>query len=66
MLNRMTGLINDAIFGIFLNVKEVQENTYSFMAGGLQDESKANAAIDASENIIEKTTDLKPSGQQKK
>ena len=66
MLNRMTGLINEAIFGIFLSVKEVQENTYSFMAGGMQDESKANAAIDASEAIIEKTTDLKQAGEEEK
>ena len=55
----MTGLINEAIFGLFLNVKTVQENTYSFMAGGLQDTTKADDAIDASNEIIEKTTDLK-------
>ncbi len=59
MLNRMTGLINEAIFGLFLNVKTVQENTYSFMAGGLQDTTKADDAITASNEIIEKTTDLK-------
>lgn len=66
MLNRMTGLINDAIFGIFLSVKAVQDNTYAFMAGGMQEEDKADAAIEASNDIIEKTTDLKSSGQQEK
>lgn len=59
MLNRMTGLINDAIFGIFLSVKDVQESTYAYMAGGLQDEEQADNAISASNDIIEKTTDLK-------
>lgn len=66
MLNRMTGLINDAIFGIFLSVKNVQDNTYAYMAGGMQDETKANAAIDASNDIIERTTDLKQAGQEEK
>lgn len=64
MLNRMTGLINDAIFGIFLSVKNVQDNTYSYMAGGMQDETMADAAIDASNDIIERTTDLKQAGQE--
>ena len=66
MLNRMTGLINDAIFGIFLSVKNVQDNTYSYMAGGMQDETMADAAIDASNDIIERTTDLKQAGQEQK
>ena len=61
MLNRMTSLINDAIFGIFLNVKEVQESTYAYMAGGMTDETEADAAIDASNDIISKTKDLKQS-----
>jgi|TARA_B100000085_G_C18545337_1_gene513628 hypothetical protein len=60
MLNKMTGLINDAIFGIFLSVKNVQESTYAYMAGGLQDESQADNAIAASNDIIAKTSDLKP------
>ena len=66
MLNRMTGLINDAIFGIFLSVKNVQDNTYAYMAGGMQEEEKANAAIDASNDIIQRTTDLKQAGQEEK
>tara|TARA_Y100001973_G_C5184882_1_gene327191 strand:- start:133 stop:2052 length:1920 start_codon:yes stop_codon:yes gene_type:complete len=66
MLNRMTGLINEAIFGLFLSVKTVQENTYSFMAGGLQDTGKADDAIAASNEIIEKTTDLKQASPEEK
>ena len=58
----MTSLINDAIFGIFLSVKNVQDSTYSYMAGGMQDESKADEAITASNDIIKRTKDLKQSG----
>jgi hypothetical protein len=64
MLNKMTGLINDAIFGIFLSVKNVQDNTYAYMAGGMQEEERADAAIDASNDIIQRTKDLKQSGQE--
>ena len=64
MLNKMTGLINDAIFGIFLIVKNVQDNTYAYMAGGMQEEEKADAAIDASNDIIQRTKDLKQSGNE--
>lgn len=65
MLDRMTGLINDAIFGIFLSVKNVQENTYAYMAGGMTEEPRADAAIDASNDIIKKTRDLKSSKEEK-
>ena len=66
MLNRMTGLLNEAIFGMFVSIKEVQENSYSFMAGGLQEEEKADEAIRASNDIIQKTRDLKQAGEQEK
>ena len=64
MLNKMTGLLNEAIFGMFVSIKEVQENSYAFMASGLQEEEKADEAIRASNDIIEKTRDLKPSADQ--
>ena len=64
MLSRMTGLLNEAIFGMFVSIKEVQENSYSFMAGGLQEEEKADEAIRASNDIIQKTRDLKQAGEQ--
>lgn len=64
MLNKMTGLLNEAIFGMFISIKEVQENSYAFMASGLQEEEKADEAIRASNDIIEKTRDLKPSADQ--
>ena len=64
MLNRMTSLLNEAIFGMFVSIKEVQENSYSFMAGGLQEEEKADEAIRASNDIIQKTRDLKQAGDE--
>ena len=64
MLNKMTGLLNEAIFGMFVSIKEVQENSYAFMASGLQEEEKADEAIRASNDIIEKTRDLKTSTDQ--
>ena len=59
MLNRVTGLLNESLFDIFVNVKAIQDNTYAYMAGGLQDNKKAEEAITASENVISKTEELK-------
>ena len=59
MLNKMTQDLNEAIFDIFTNVKVVQENTYAFMAGGLQDDEKAKASIKASNAIAYKTEELR-------
>lgn len=61
MLNRMTSVLNSAIFDIFLSVKTIQENTYSYVAGGMQEDDKANEAITASSNVISKTMELKSS-----
>jgi len=59
MLNRMTAELNESIFEIFTNVKAVQENTYAFMAGGLQDDTKAQESIKASNKIAYKTEELR-------
>ena len=59
MLNRMTSILNNAIFDIFLSVKSIQENTYSYVAGGMQEDQKADAAITASSQVISKTVELK-------
>jgi len=56
----MTKELNESIFEIFTNVKLVQENTYAFMAGGLQDDEKAEASIKASNAIAYKTSELRP------
>ncbi len=59
MLNKMTTDLNEAIFDIFMNVKSVQENTYAFMAGGLQDDERAQESIKASNRIAFKTEELR-------
>ena len=60
MLNKMTADLNEAIFDIFTNVKVIQDNTYSFMAGGLQEDEKATASIKAANAIAYKTEELRP------
>ena len=62
MLNRMTSVLNNAIFDIFVNVKAIQDNTYGYVAGGMQDDSKATNAIEASTNVISKTEELQGKG----
>tara|TARA_R100001510_G_C7645846_1_gene203168 strand:- start:98 stop:1918 length:1821 start_codon:yes stop_codon:yes gene_type:complete len=59
MLNRMTSVLNEAIFDIFLSVKSIQDNAYSYVAGGMQEDQKADAAITASSQVISKTMELK-------
>jgi len=59
MLNRMTSVLNEAIFDIFVSVKSIQENTYAYVAGGMQEDERANEAITASSNVISKTMELK-------
>ena len=60
MINKMSQDLNEAIFDIFTNVKIIQDNTYGFMAGGLQDDEKARASIKASNAIAYKTEELRP------
>ena len=60
MLNKMTVDLNEAIFDIFTNVKIIQDSTYSFMAGGLQEDEKATASIKAANAIAYKTEELRP------
>ena len=48
-----------SIFEIFTNVKSVQENTYAFMAGGVQDDEKAKQSIEASNRIAARTEELR-------
>lgn len=61
MLNRMTKELNEAIFDIFVSVKDVQEGTYAYVAGGLSDEvdHEAQKAIKASNKIASKTEELR-------
>ena len=61
MLNKMTRELNEAIFDIFVSVKEVQEGSYAYVAGGLSDDvdHEAQKAINASNKIASKTEELR-------
>lgn len=59
VLNRVTKLLNESLFDIFVNVKAIKDNTYAYMAGGMQQSGLADEAITASANVISKTTELK-------
>ena len=60
VLNRMTEELNRSIFTIFQSVKVIQEGTYAFMAGGLQDDNEADRAIAASREVEGKVAELRP------
>jgi hypothetical protein len=60
VLNKLTEELNQSIFSLFTSVREIQEGTYAFMAGGLQDDAEAQKAITASQNVEEKTQELRP------
>jgi len=60
VLNRLTEELNQSIFAIFQSVKDITEGTYAFMAGGLQNDSEAQKAINASRTVEEKTQELRP------
>lgn len=64
MLNRMTSVLNESLFDIFLNVKSIQDNTYAYVAGGMSEDERANEAITASSNVITKTMELKSARDQ--
>ena len=59
MLNRVTGILNESLFDIFVNVKAIQDNTYAYIAGGMQKDEQAEKAIEASGNVISKTEELR-------
>lgn len=59
MLNNMTRELNEAIFDIFVSVKEIQEGSYSYIAGGLAEDEQAQKAINASKRVSEKTEELR-------
>lgn len=58
VLNRVTGLLNESLFDIFVNVKAIQDNTYAYIAGGMTKDEQAEEAIKASGNVISKTEEL--------
>lgn len=59
VLNKLTAELNQGIFAIFQSVKMIQEGSYAFMAGGLQDDAQAEKAINASRDVEAKTQELR-------
>jgi len=60
MLDQITTELNQTIFSLFQSVKDIQEGTYAFMAGGLRDDAEAQKAITASNDVAAKTEELAP------
>ena len=58
ILNKLTAELNQSIFSLFQSVKDIQEGTYAFMAGGLNDDNEARKAIKASNDVAAKTEEL--------
>ena len=58
MLDKLTAELNQTIFSLFQSVKDIQEGTYAFMAGGLNDDNEARRAITASNDVAAKTEEL--------
>jgi len=58
ILNKLTAELNQSIFSLFQSVKDIQEGTYAFMAGGLSDDNEARKAITASNDVAAKTEEL--------
>mgnify|MGYP003629151412 FL=1 len=59
VLSRVTAAINEKVFDIFNNVKVLTTNIQSYFAGGLREDSQADTAIDAAQNIETKTEEIK-------
>ena len=59
MLNRVTAVINAKVFEIFNNVKVLTTNIQAYFAGGLAEDTQADTAIDAAQNIEAKTEEIK-------
>ena len=65
ILNRVTGLLNESLFDIFVNVKAIQDNTYAYIAGGMETDEQAEEAIKASTSVISKTEELQSAAKDK-
>ena len=52
--------LREGLFDIFQLVAVIKDGTYAFMAGGLQDDSQAEKAIAASNQIEGKVQEIRP------
>jgi hypothetical protein len=58
MLDRVTGELNQIVFGIFSSLKSLTQQLQSYFAGGLQDDNQASLARQAATSIEEKTAEV--------
>ena len=59
ILNKVTAAVNEKVFEIFNNVKLLTTNIQAYFAGGLEEDSQADTAIGAAQNIETKTEEIK-------
>ena len=60
VLNKVVKDLREGLFDIFQLVAVIKDGTYAFMAGGLQDDSQAEKAIAASNQIEGKVQEIRP------
>ena len=59
MLTKVTAAVNEKVFEIFNNVKVLTTNIQAYFAGGLKEDTQADTAIGAAQNIETKTEEIK-------
>jgi len=59
LLEKVSQIIDESVFLIFEDLKALTTNIQAYFGNGLQDDSQANTAIEASESIGERTKELK-------
>ena len=63
MLDASIGMVNDSIFTIFSDLKDLSSNLNSYVAGGLQDDGLAVDAKDDAESIAAGTEEVRDTGK---
>ena len=58
MLDRVTGELNQIVFGIFQSLKSLTQQLQNYFAGGLQDDGQASQARQAAIDIEERTAEV--------
>ncbi len=58
MLDRVTGELNQIVFGIFQSLKSLTQQLQNYFAGGLKDDGQASQARQAAIDIEEKTAEV--------
>ena len=59
LMEKVSEIIDESVFLIFEDLKVLTTNIQAYFGNGLQDDSQANTAIEASESIGERTEELK-------